>query len=137
MRITHIDQFISEVEVLFDQIAGPWGSILFKEKYRRSIGRAWSAVKRTVVSIRNCLNNLVVNAVSELEAAGLAGAQLHLKLECLDDTWERFVVNGTIFYLRDLLDWIATILSSLARTIPQVEAWKELTVQILKLLDHS
>jgi hypothetical protein len=106
VRITHIDQFILEIEQLFDKIAGPWSALLFREKYRQSINRAWSAIKRTVVAIRNSVSELVINAVRELEEAGLAGAQLHLKLECLNEAWEQFYQNGSTCEKDDTLTYV-------------------------------
>lgn len=141
LPINNIPGFLAQVEQLFDEIAGSWSPILFKEKFRLFISNAWNEIKlgmrtpaSTLASITNSFNNL---ATAVLDEAGLAGAQLQLKLEGLNDAWKRFNENGTVRFLKHLLGWINSILGSLAAVIPPAETWKEFKEAIEKLIEPT
>jgi hypothetical protein len=62
----------------------------------------------------------------QLDAAGLSGSQLNLKLKGVGRAIARFRLTPTRRVLSKALDWINSILGSLATAVPGVEPIKEL-----------
>lgn len=61
----------------------------------------------------------------ELEALGLVGNELEMKLAGFTNAFERFVMLGGVRALKKVLRWINLFLGSLASAVPGVDALKE------------
>ncbi|MBI1882570.1 MAG: hypothetical protein HYR94_30720 [Chloroflexi bacterium] len=133
--INDISSFLDKITDLFDNIAGAWSPILFKEGFRQSIVNAWAAVKPTISSIKDQFDNLLKTSVTLLNEAGLTDEQLQLKLDGLNDAWETFKKNGTVKFLKNLLEWINVILGSIAKVIGLSEGLKEFKEAVVLLLE--
>lgn len=64
-------------------------------------------------------------------------AQLALKLKDLNDAWQAFFDRGSVRLLKKVLDWINTILGSIASIVPGGEGIQELKEAIEKLLTNG
>jgi hypothetical protein len=63
--------------------------------------------------------------------------EFNLKLKGLNDAWYDFHIRGTVRLLKRLLDWIDTVLGSIASAVPGAEGLKELKEAIEKLIDKG
>ena len=134
LDINDLEEFLKEIEKLFDNIVRHWNHVLFREEDRDPISDAWDELKPTFGSLRNQVG---YKTAEDFEIVGLAGQQLKLKLKGLQDSWRRFFKSGTVRLLKELLDWINSILESLGKIIPGVDAVKEFKDALEKLIQYS
>lgn len=136
LSIVTIDDFLHEVEKLFDEITGSWSPILFKKEFRQQITAAWDEIKKDARTSLSAIQGEFAKVANDLKAkAGLIGEQLKLKFAGLINAWKIFDENGTVKFLRKLLSWVNAILASLATVAPGAEAWKEFKEAIEKFIE--
>jgi hypothetical protein len=132
--INDLEEFLREIEKLFDNIVRHWNQVLFREEDREPIADAWDELRPTFGSLGDQVG---YKTAEDFEIVGLAGQQLKLKLKGLQDSWRRFFTSGTVRLLKELLDWINSILESLGKIIPGVDAVKEFKDALEKLIQYS
>jgi hypothetical protein len=95
LPINSLEQFLRETESLFDNIVGPWASLLFRLDDRQLLFDAWAEVKQNLIpKVRAQLSEYP----NQIEDAGLApgSAQLALKFQGLNEAWNAFFRFGSV-----------------------------------------
>ena len=133
--INDLNDFLNEVEKLFDDIIEKWGDLLFREEYRQPLADAWYELKDALPALKTRVSDPSSELEDRLKEVGLSGRQLSAKLLGLNSVWERFRKFGTIKLLRKLLEFINDVLGSLGVAVPGIEALDELKKLMEKWLD--
>jgi hypothetical protein len=121
LPISSLSGLLGETEGLFDNIIYNWDQLLFKEKFRDPLRKAWEEIK---LGFRNLTMD---EGGDKFSNAGLAGNSLKLKLDTLNDAWKSFHEKGGVSrLLKGLLELIGVLFDSLSKVFPQLEAFKEL-----------
>jgi len=110
--------FVGEINQLFSIIldARP---VLFRREFREKLPDAIAEAQKKLIELQNRLEDIERNPnahpedVEKLEAAGLWGAQLDLKLESYRHAARALDETGTRENLEGLLDVASTLLGSL------------------------
>lgn len=135
--INDLNDFLNEVEKLFDDIIEKWGDLLFREEYRQPLADAWHELKDVLPDLKSQISDPSPELRARLKEVGLSGRQLSAKLLGLNSVWTRFRKYGTIKLLKKLLDFINDVLGSLGVAVPGIEALDELKKLIEKWLDSG
>jgi hypothetical protein len=109
--------------------------VLFREEFRSRLHAAIQEALGLLKPLQQEKFVLYPNEFAEMRRAGLAGAQLELKLESFEHSYVAFKETGSQKALADALDKGATVLGSLAGAIPGFGSFaQELVDFILKEL---
>lgn len=122
-----LQSFLHEVHTLLKDVVLTRDSY-FREPMRPLFRAAWAEVEPVFNTLDFELRHESPDAQIEgkLEAAGLTGAQLDLKLAGFERALENWRTNGhTPALLGKVLNWINTLLKSLISVLPGGEALKE------------
>lgn len=125
-----MDGLLSTVQALLENVVFCWSDLLFAQDMRETIRAAWEDLR--IGSLRDEVAGL---SEEELQAVGLAGPQLTLKLAALSGVLTPFTLAPSIPRLLKVFDWLLSILGSLAGLSRHVEQLKEFVEVLQKLID--
>lgn len=126
--VTSLDDVLECARALLENIVFSWSGLLFDAESRPLLEAA--APEIDIDSLRTELSAME----ADLEAVGLSGNQLALKLAGLSRVLSRFVSLPSIGRLRRVLEILLSILGSLASKNEKIEQLKELFEMIQSLM---
>jgi hypothetical protein len=124
--------FIDDVVYVLDETVKAQ-NILFPDSFRANLNDAWGNVSSRIDQIKNDIRNTNTTTDRQLEAAGLTGAQLNLKLDGFGAAFGNWKVKAGLKLLRRVLSWANVILGSLSFV---AEVLKEIKEAIEKALEE-
>ena len=129
--ITSMEDVLYFAQDLLGNIVGCWRGLLFDERHRQALEHAWRDI------YTDSLVAELEAVSSELDAVGLGGSQLALKLGGLVASISVFRQFPSVRKLLSVLDWLISLLASLARKNEKVEQLKELIEAVQKLMNKD
>lgn len=133
---TDLRDFLNETEALLTEIIDRRAEFI-PEELQPYFVEAWPEVRASISTAKDDLFTRVVVS-DRLPSAGLTGKQLALKLFAFRRSVDALKLGGwSRRLLKRVLDWLNTILGSLASVLPGVDAIKEFKEAIENALDEK